>query len=96
MTEKFIIEQDVRGQICPSCLLVALRQLNEHQTHIKRGLGEFHILTDNRHSITTIPNAVNNMGYAVEVRKEHSHYRIVISQITDCNTTRPRSDETPL
>lgn len=78
MTEKRIIEQDVRGQICPSCLLLALRNLNEQQTGIKGGQAEFHILTDNRQSTTTIPNAVGNMGYAVDIRKERGYYRIVI------------------
>lgn len=80
MTEKTIIEQDVRGQICPSCLLIALRQVNEQKARIKSGQADFHILTDNRHATTTIPNAVNNMGYTVEVRKEQGYYRIVISQ----------------
>lgn len=80
MTDTRIIEQDVRGQICPSCLLMALRELNDRQSAIKDGKAEFHILTDNRHSTTTIPNAVANMGYAVEVKKERGYYRIVISQ----------------
>lgn len=73
-----IIEEDVRGQICPSCLLVALRHLNEQRDSIKKEGREFHILTDNRHSTTTIPNAVNNMGYKIEVQKEESYYRIII------------------
>lgn len=83
MAEKIIIEQDVRGQICPSCLLVALRNVNEQKDRIKSGEADFHILTDNRHSTATIPNAVNNMGYSVEVRKEQGYYRIVISRQTD-------------
>lgn len=80
MTEKNIIEQDVRGQICPSCLLIALRHVNEQKDRIKSGQAELHILTDNRHATTTIPSAVGNMGYAVEVQKEHGNYRVVISQ----------------
>lgn len=83
MTEKIIIEQDVRGQICPSCLLVALRNVNEQKDRIKNGEADFHILTDNRHSTTTIPNAVSNMGYSVEIQKEQGYYRIVISRQTD-------------
>lgn len=83
MTEKIIIEQDVRGQICPSCLLVALRNVNEQKDRIKSGEVDFHILTDNRHSTTTIPNAVSNMGYTVEIQKEQGYYRIVISRQTD-------------
>lgn len=77
-TETNIIVEDVRGQICPSCLLVALRRLNEYRDRIRNGRDEFHILTDNRHSTTTIPNAVNNMGYHIDVQKEEGYYRIVI------------------
>ena len=80
MTEKTIIEQDVRGQICPSCLLIALRHVNEEKDRIKSGQADFHILSDNRLATTTIPNAVCNMGYSVEVKKEQGYYRIVISQ----------------
>ena len=80
VTNKIIIEDDVRGQICPSCLLLALRHVNEQKDRIKRGEADFHILTDNRHSTTTIPNAVGNMGYNVEVVKEAGYYRIIISQ----------------
>ena len=80
VTDKNIIEEDVRGQICPSCLLLALRHVNEQREHIKGGEVDFHILTDNRHSTTTIPNAVSNMGYSVEVVKEEGYYRIIISR----------------
>jgi TusA-related sulfurtransferase len=82
LSEKAIIEQDVRGQICPSCLLIALRNVNEQKDRIKSGQADFQILTDNRHATTTIPNAVSNMGYAVEVQKEQGYYRIIISQQT--------------
>lgn len=78
-TDTQIIEEDVRGQICPSCLLVALRHLNENKDRIKSGGSDFHILTDNRHSTTTIPNAVSNMGYSIEIKKETGYYRIIIS-----------------
>jgi TusA-related sulfurtransferase len=77
-SETNIILEDVRGQICPSCLLVALRHLNANKDRIKKEGSEFHILTDNRHSTTTIPNAVSNMGYDIDVCKEEGYYRIVI------------------
>ena len=95
MKEKRIIVQDLRGQICPACLLIALRNLNEQQAGIKGGQAEFHILTDNRHSTTTIPNAVINMGYAVDVRKEHGHYRIVIAHITGGHTAQSQLNGRP-
>lgn len=83
MSEKNIIEQDVRGQVCPSCLLITLRHVNEQKDHLRSGQAELHILTDSRYATTTIPNAVGNMGYAVEVQKEQGNYRIVISRQAD-------------
>ena len=82
MTVKTIIEQDVRGQVCPSCLLITLRHVNEQKDCIKSGQADLHILTDSRYATTTIPSAVGNMGYAVDVQKEQGNYRIVISQQT--------------
>jgi TusA-related sulfurtransferase len=80
LTEKTIIEQDVRGQICPSCLLTTLRLVNEQKDRIRSGQIDFHILTDNRHATTTIPSAMSNMGYTVKVQKEQGNYRIIISR----------------
>ena len=75
-----IVEYDVRGQICPSCLLIALREVNQHQKKIKNGEMIFQVLSDNRQSTLTIPNTVNNMGYRSEVQKERGgYYRISIS-----------------
>jgi len=82
MTEKTIIEQDVCGQVCPSCLLIALRHVNEQKDRIQSGQAELHILTDSRYATTTIPSAVGNMGYTVEVQKEQGNYRIMISRQT--------------
>lgn len=75
-----IIEYDVRGQICPSCLLIALREVNRYQEKIKNGEVMFQILSDNRQSTVTIPNTVKNMGYKTEVQKDiDGHYRISIT-----------------
>ncbi len=74
-----IIEFDIRGQLCPSTLLVSLREINNNQADIRNGNVELHILTDNRDAITTIPCAANSMGYEVNVKKtEEGFYRIVI------------------
>jgi len=79
-SETRVIEYDVRGQICPSCLLIALREVNRYQQQIKNGEVVFQILSDNRQSTATIPNAVLNMGYRVEVTKESGgYYNISIS-----------------
>lgn len=79
-SEQAIIEHDMRGQICPSCLIMALREINTRQDEIRSMSRELHILTDNRQSTSTIPQAAINMGYQVEVIKEQSWYRLKISK----------------
>ncbi len=73
------MEYDIRGQMCPSCLLRALKEVNEVTPELKQGEIELHILTNHRQSTATIPDAVRNMGFQVEVIKEGGDYRIVIS-----------------
>jgi TusA-related sulfurtransferase len=74
-----IVEYDIRGEMCPSCLLRALKEVNAHTSELKQGEVLLHILTDHRQSTATIPDAVKNMGYDVEITKEQGGYRIVIS-----------------
>ena len=69
---------DIRGQICPSSLLVVLREVNKRQQEIKDGRQHLTLLTDNRDATTTIPEALINMGYKVSVTKEKSYYIITV------------------
>lgn len=69
---------DVFGQICPSTLLLALREVNRLQAELHRGEVELDIRTDNRLATATIPNAVRNMGFDAHVRKEDAGYLIHI------------------
>jgi TusA-related sulfurtransferase len=71
-------EFDLRGQICPSCLLMSLNELNTYQQELKENGMELHILTDDRQATGTIPDAVKNMGYQVSVEKDEGSYRIRI------------------
>ena len=73
------MEYDICGQICPSCLLMTLNEINQHQDAIRSGQMVFRVKTDNRQATATIPNAVRNMGYLVDVEKVSGHYEIVIS-----------------
>jgi TusA-related sulfurtransferase len=75
-----VITFDICGQICPSTLLTTLREVNRHKVQLQEGVVRLAIQTDNRFSLTTIPDAVRNMGYAVQVRKEQGHYLILIEQ----------------
>lgn len=73
-----VIEFDIRGQICPSALLITLREVNQRKQALKTGLVCMRVRTDNRDSTITIPDAVTNMGYAVEVTKDEGHYLVEI------------------
>ncbi len=71
---------DIRGQICPSTLLTALREVSRHRAQLKEGSIALRFLTDNRNATVTIPEAVKNMGYRVIVEKEERHYTILIQK----------------
>lgn len=75
-----LIEFDIRGQICPSTLLTALREVNSHRNGLKMGRVQLAIMTDNRDSTATIPDSMRNMGYSVNVEKSQDHYRILIGK----------------
>ena len=72
------IEYDIRGQICPSSLLTALREINTHQVALLDRVVLLRFLTDNRDCVTTIPDAARNMGYAAEVKRERGCYVIEV------------------
>jgi TusA-related sulfurtransferase len=72
------IEYDIRGQICPSTLLTALREINTHQEALRDREVRLLFLSDNRDCVTTIPESARNMGYAVDVRRERGCYVIEV------------------
>lgn len=73
------IEYDIRGQLCPSTLLVALREINTHAAALWAGTHRICFLIDNRDATITIPESAINMGYRVGVEKKDGCYRIEIS-----------------
>jgi len=72
------ISIDMRGQICPSTLISALREINARKDEIRSGATVLVFMTDNRDSTVTIPETAENMGYATRVIKEDDCYRIEI------------------
>ncbi|WP_316348736.1 sulfurtransferase TusA family protein [Desulfuromonas acetoxidans] len=72
------IKFDICGQICPSALLTALKEINRHRKQLKQGQCELVILTDARDATRTIPSAVENMGYQVDIGKKDGCYQIRI------------------
>jgi TusA-related sulfurtransferase len=73
-----IIVYDIRGQICPSCLLFTLREVNNHRTKLKESGTQILIQTDNRDATATIPDAVLSMGYDYSITKKEGYYEITI------------------
>jgi len=76
------IEFDIRGQICPSSLLISLREVNKYKNELRAGTMELLIWTDNRDSLHTIPESVRNMGYIVDTVKESGTYKLIIRKNT--------------
>lgn len=71
---------DIRGQICPACLLISLKELNNNREIIKNGQASLVVLTDYRDATRTISNAVTAMGYSVSVEKKEGYYEITIKK----------------
>lgn len=76
--EARIIQVDMRGQVCPSTLLVAMDSLNRHGDALQSGALRLLIITDNREALHTIPVTAENMGYAAHITKTASHYKLLI------------------
>lgn len=74
------IELDIRGRVCPSCLLLALREVNRHYAALSQGRVCLTVLIDSRDAIGTIPAAVRDMGLSAQVSKIGDYYRISIAR----------------
>lgn len=74
------IELDIRGQVCPSCLLLTLREVNNHHAALSEGRVCLTVLTDSRDATGTIPAAVKNMGLAAQLDKIEDYYRVIITR----------------
>jgi TusA-related sulfurtransferase len=72
------IDIDIRGQICPSCLLLTLKELNRHGMAVRTGSAEIVVTTDDRQATATIPATANRMGFRTEVVRQDGSYHIRI------------------
>ncbi|WP_324778724.1 sulfurtransferase TusA family protein [Thiobacillus sedimenti] len=70
------IDIDIRGQICPSCLLLTLKEVNQNSSAIREGNAEIVVTTDDRQATATIPATVGRMGFRTEVTRLDAAYRI--------------------
>ncbi len=67
---------DIRGQICPACLLVTLKEVYSSKELLKSREATLLVRTDHRDATRTIPGAVSAMGYHVNVAKVKNYYEI--------------------
>ena len=72
----------MRGQVCPSTLLVAMDNINQNQEKLNSHKVKLLIKTDNRDATTTIPGTAENMGYKTEVTQQDGFYEILIYRTT--------------
>ncbi len=72
------IDIDICGQVCPSCLLLTLKELNSNNVDIRAGTTDVMVLTDDRQATTTIPATADRMGFCSEVARLDGTYRIRI------------------
>lgn len=72
------ITLDIRGQICPSCLLLTLREINRNAAALREGATELLVFTDDRQAAATVPAAAEHMGLRCEVTADAGDYRFRI------------------
>ena len=75
-----VVDLNILGQVCPACLLVVLKALNDHEESLRSGDTRLVVRTDHRDSTRTIPDAAQRMGYAVEINKVETFYEISIGR----------------
>ena len=78
MADIHSIRLDIRGQLCPSCLLQTLKELNRHGADVRSGRAEIVVLTDDRQATSTIPGAAGKMGFRTNVDRQDNFYLIRI------------------
>lgn len=75
-TEDIVL--DIRGQICPACLLITLSELNSNRKRLMERRARLVVKTDHRDATRTIPDAALAMGYGVAVIQKGRHYEITL------------------
>lgn len=75
-----LIELNILGQVCPACLLVVLKEINDRREELRSGRVRLVVRTDHRNATRTVPDSARKMGYAVDVQKVDSHYQITVGR----------------
>ncbi len=79
MNRKETVDINILGQVCPACLLVALKEINTHHERLRKGEVEVVVRTDHHDATRTIPSSAEAMGYRVTVDKAGTYYEIRIT-----------------
>lgn len=69
---------DIRGQLCPSCLLLTLKEVTNNASKLEAKDFTILVISDDRHATATIPDAVHNMGFTTTIEKTIQGYQILI------------------
>jgi TusA-related sulfurtransferase len=72
------VHVDLRGFVCPSSLLVALRELNKYRESLRSDYFTIELMVDNHDSTNRICDAVKSMGYVFDVTDRDNSYCIVV------------------
>jgi TusA-related sulfurtransferase len=72
------VHVDVRGFVCPSSLLVALRELNKYRESLRTDHFTIELMVDNHDSTNRICDAVKSMGYDFRVTDTDNSYCIAV------------------
>jgi TusA-related sulfurtransferase len=75
-----VIELNILGQVCPACLLVVLKEINDRREDLRSGRARLVVRTDHRNATRTVPESARKMGYEVNVQKEGSYYQITVGR----------------
>ncbi len=72
------VHVDVRGFVCPSSLLIALRELNKYRESLRTDHFTIEMMVDNQDSTNRICEAVKSMGYDFDVTDRDNCYCIAV------------------
>jgi TusA-related sulfurtransferase len=73
-----VVDLNILGQVCPACLLVVLKAINDHRESLRSGKSRLVVRTDHRDSTRTVPESARKMGYDVDIKKIDTFYEISI------------------
>jgi TusA-related sulfurtransferase len=78
--DEAVLELNILGQVCPACLLVVLKEINNHRDKLRSGQARLVVRTDHRNATRTVPDSARKMGYDVDIKKVDTYYEITVGR----------------